>query len=230
MDIVHRDLKCENALITNNFNLKLADFGFARFTHDSQGKALLSDTYCGSLSYAAPEILRGQPYFLKPTDLWSLGVILYVMLNKSMPFDDNNARRLYEQQTNKRWKFRSKYVNNLSDAVKRLVTSMLEPDPNKRIKVDDALKCTWMAMDPKMLNLTAAEQAAKLKAQMDQKLPKHHILKLDGEKKQPGSKKRSEIKVIKDISQTEYRASEDEGATPNITHRRATPVIDEKTT
>lgn len=221
MDIVHRDLKCENALITNNFNLKLADFGFARYTHDSQGKALLSDTYCGSLSYAAPEILRGQPYFLKPTDVWSLGVILYVMLNKSMPFDDNNARRLYEQQTNKRWKFRSKYVNNLSDAVKKLVTNMLEPDPNKRLKIDDCLKSAWMAMDPKMLNLTAAEQAAKLKAQMEAKLPKQHLLKLDTERKLSMSKKRSEIKMIKEISQTEYRQSEDEGANPNLLNKEA---------
>lgn len=221
IDIVHRDLKCENALITYNYNLKLADFGFARYTHDTLGKALLSDTYCGSLSYAAPEILRGQPYLLKGTDVWSLGVILYVMLNKSMPFDDNNAKRLYEQQTNRRWKFRSKVVNALTEAVKKLVTNMLEPDPSKRMKIDEALKSGWMAMDPRLMTLTTAEQTAKLKAQMEAKLPKTHVLKLDNEKKLSGSKKKSgDLKMIKEVSQTEYRASEDAGAHPNNLPRR----------
>lgn len=98
MDIAHRDLKCENALLTSNFNVKLADFGFARFVIDNTGKAISSETYCGSLSYAAPEVLHGTPYFPKTADIWSIGVILYVLLNKSMPFDDNNPRRLYEQQ------------------------------------------------------------------------------------------------------------------------------------
>ena len=73
--------------------MKLADFGFARRMIDSNGKRVLSETFCGSLSYAAPEILKGQPYNPKFADCWSLGAILYVMLNKAMPFDDNNVRR-----------------------------------------------------------------------------------------------------------------------------------------
>lgn len=108
LEIAHRDMKCENALITANYNVKLADFGFARYVVDPYGKRVTSDTYCGSLSYAAPEILRGMPYHPKVADLWSLGVILFIMLNKAMPFDDANMKRMYEQQTNRKWRFRAK--------------------------------------------------------------------------------------------------------------------------
>lgn len=205
LDIVHRDLKCENALITNNFNLKLADFGFSRYTHDTSGKALLSDTYCGSLSYAAPEILRGQPYFPKPTDLWSLGVILFVMLNKSMPFDDNNAKRLYEQQSNRRWKFRSKVINNISDNVKRLVNNLLEPEPTRRVKIEDCLKSSWIAMDARLSTMSQSEQQAKKRAEAASKLPKLHTLRLEESKG-----KADEIKMIKEVSATAYRSSEDD--------------------
>lgn len=160
MELAHRDLKCENALITGNFNLKLADFGFARYVIDQHGKRVTSDTYCGSLSYAAPEILRGIPYHPKIADTWSLGVILYVMLNKAMPFDDGNIKRLYEQQTNKRWRFRAKVVDILSEQVKKLTGHLLEPDIAKRFRVDQVLTSDWMAMDTRLLELNSAEQAA----------------------------------------------------------------------
>lgn len=218
LDVVHRDLKCENVLITNNFNLKIADFGFARYTHDSAGKPLLSETYCGSLSYVAPEILKGQPYYLKPTDMWSLGVILYVIVNKSMPFVDNNAKRLYELQINKRWRFRSKVVNNLTEPLKKLVAYLLEPDAMKRFKIEDSLKCAWIAMEPRLMNLTTAEQAAKLKAQVQTNMPKMHVLKLDTDLRRMGPtstrKKSGEVKMIKEVSQSEYRESVDVSEVP----------------
>ncbi|KAL3267268.1 hypothetical protein HHI36_011401 [Cryptolaemus montrouzieri] len=165
MDIAHRDLKCENILITNNYNVKLADFGFARFVTDSTGKRISSETYCGSLSYAAPEILKGNPYHPRIADIWSLGIILYVMLNKAMPFDDTNIKRLYEQQSNRRWKFRAKVADILSDQVKKLMTHILEPDVAKRYRIEQVLSSEWMAMDPRLAQLNPAEQAAMVEAQ-----------------------------------------------------------------
>ncbi|KZC08871.1 Testis-specific serine/threonine-protein kinase 1 [Dufourea novaeangliae] len=158
LEIAHRDVKCENVLLTSNYNLKLADFGFARYVIDERGKQVLSDTYCGSLSYTAPEILRGTPYSPKTADIWSLGVVLYILLNKAMPFDDTDIKRLYVQQKNRKWKFRSKVVTNLSEQVKHLITSILEPDPGKRLKLDQIINSEWVAMDPRLLVLTPAEK------------------------------------------------------------------------
>ncbi|KAK0083295.1 hypothetical protein PV325_009005 [Microctonus aethiopoides] len=160
MEIAHRDIKCENVLLTTNCNAKLADFGFARYVTDMNGKRVLSDTFCGSLLYAAPEILRGTPYNPKIADLWSLGVILYIILNKAMPFDDANLVRLYELQSNRRWKFRRKVVDGLSDKVKKVVTNLLEPDITKRWRVDEVIHSSWVAMDPRLVVLTPTEQAA----------------------------------------------------------------------
>ncbi|XP_076653305.1 testis-specific serine/threonine-protein kinase 3 [Halictus rubicundus] len=169
MEIAHRDVKCENVLLTSNYNVKLADFGFARYVIDDRGKQVLSDTYCGSLSYIAPEILRGSPYSPKMSDVWSLGVILYILLNKAMPFDDTDIKRLYVQQRNRKWKFRSKVVSLLSEQVKKLITTILEPDPVKRLRLDQIISSEWIAMDPRLLTLTPAEQTALANAQEERK-------------------------------------------------------------
>ncbi|XP_069355224.1 testis-specific serine/threonine-protein kinase 3-like [Maniola hyperantus] len=160
LEISHRDIKCENVLLTANFNVKLSDFGFSRFCVDEEDQPVLSDTYCGSMSYAAPEILRGKPYLPKPTDLWSLGVVLFVMLNKSMPFDDTRMRKLYEQQMGKKYRFRSKVASVISLECKSVVKHLLEPDPGLRHSAAQVLSSDWIAMDSRLTTLNAVEAAA----------------------------------------------------------------------
>lgn len=75
LGICHRDLKPENILLDEQNNIKIADFGFARFV-----KTNIAETSCGSPHYAAPEVIRGQPYDGRAADVWSVGVILYALL------------------------------------------------------------------------------------------------------------------------------------------------------
>ncbi|XP_028163805.1 testis-specific serine/threonine-protein kinase 1-like isoform X2 [Ostrinia furnacalis] len=164
LEIAHRDIKCENVLLTANQNAKLSDFGFARLCVDKKMKDIHSETFCGSLSYTAPEILQGAPYYPKPTDVWSLGIVLYVMLNRAMPFEDKHIKQLYQAQINRNWKFRSRYVDTISDNCKRLVTLMLDPNYQSRIKVDQIIHSEWIAMDSRLLEWTPQETLAYKKA------------------------------------------------------------------
>ena len=143
-NIAHRDLKCENILLSRHFNVKLADFGFARFCVDAEGRRILSRTYCGSAAYAAPEVVSGTPYNPKLADVWSLGVILFIMLNASMPFDDSNLRKLNRDQMTRNWVFRSKVRDKVSAAAKSVVKLILEPDITLRLTLDRVLAHDWV--------------------------------------------------------------------------------------
>ncbi|XP_075972234.1 testis-specific serine/threonine-protein kinase 3-like [Anticarsia gemmatalis] len=164
MNIAHRDLKCENILITANYNVKITDFGFARNVRQ-RDKDLISETYCGSLSYAAPEVLKGVPYLPKLADMWSIGIILYTMLNKALPFNETSVKKLYEKQVMRKWRFRTCVVNLLSAECKQQVTLLMEPDPKLRPSAATIFQGPWLAMDPRLTKLTFIEESLLKQAQ-----------------------------------------------------------------
>ena len=100
--IVHRDLKPENILLDAGKNIKLADFGLSNSLEDGE----FLKTSCGSPNYAAPEVINGKLYAGPEIDVWSCGVILYVMLCGQLPFDDENIPNLFKKIASKicnRW-------------------------------------------------------------------------------------------------------------------------------
>uniref|UniRef100_A0A182W861 Protein kinase domain-containing protein n=1 Tax=Anopheles minimus TaxID=112268 RepID=A0A182W861_9DIPT len=157
--IAHRDLKCENILLSANLNVKLSDFGFARYVAEKNRQPELSTTFCGSFDYSAPELLKGKPYNPKASDLWALGVVLYMLLNKSIPFK-GKTRQVYEQQMARAWKFRSRVNDVLSPEVKTLVRSLLEPNPLIRWTIEEVLVCDWLIQDRRLRSLNAEEFSA----------------------------------------------------------------------
>ncbi|XP_036923256.1 testis-specific serine/threonine-protein kinase 1-like [Sturnira hondurensis] len=153
LDIVHRDLKCENLLLDKDFNIKLSDFGFSkRCLRDDGGRMTLSKTFCGSAAYAAPEVLQGIPYQPKVYDIWSLGVILYIMVCGSMPYDDSNIKKMLRIQKEHRIDFpRSK---KLTGECKDLIYRILQPDVHRRLRIDEILSHGWV--QPKARSLLSA--------------------------------------------------------------------------
>ncbi|KAL3859711.1 hypothetical protein ACJMK2_009915 [Sinanodonta woodiana] len=94
----HRDIKCENLLLDQHFILKVSDFGFSKQVLKAKsGTVALSETYCGSYAYAAPELLKGIAYNVFLSDVWSMGVVLYTMVYGLLPFDDSDHKKLVKQ-------------------------------------------------------------------------------------------------------------------------------------
>ncbi|KAL1122760.1 hypothetical protein AAG570_003087 [Ranatra chinensis] len=161
--VAHRDIKCENILITTNMNAKLADFGFARYWLDDKGREQMSETYCGSISYAAPEILAGQPYVPKFCDMWSMGVVFYIMTNMTKPFTKSKAGALLKQQLAKDYRFKPQAEKDLSSAAKTIIRRMLEPDTNQRATADYVLNSRWMQEDQLLLKLVPEDDFVEIK-------------------------------------------------------------------
>ncbi|KAJ3043455.1 Protein kinase [Rhizophlyctis rosea] len=133
--IVHRDLKPENVLLDEFNHVKIADFGLSNIMTDGD----FLKTSCGSPNYAAPEVISGKLYAGPEVDVWSCGVILYVMLCGRLPFDDDYIPALFKKINGGVFTLPS----FLSPATKKLLSSMLVVDPLKRITLAQIRKSEW---------------------------------------------------------------------------------------
>ncbi|XP_054297446.1 serine/threonine-protein kinase SIK3 isoform X8 [Pongo pygmaeus] len=161
-NIVHRDLKAENLLLDANLNIKIADFGFSNLFTPGQ----LLKTWCGSPPYAAPELFEGKEYDGPKVDIWSLGVVLYVLVCGALPFDGSTLQNLRARVLS--GKFRIPFF--MSTECEHLIRHMLVLDPNKRLSMEQICKHKWMKLgdaDPNFDRLIAECQQLKEERQVD---------------------------------------------------------------
>ncbi|CAF4123508.1 unnamed protein product [Rotaria magnacalcarata] len=148
-NIVHRDLKPENLLLASKTKgaavketsaLELADFGLAIEVNGEQTQWY---GFAGTPGYLSPEVLKKEPYG-KPVDIWACGVILYILLVGYPPFWDEDQHRLYNQIKAGAYDYPSPEWDTVTSEAKRLIDSMLNINPSRRISAADALKHPWI--------------------------------------------------------------------------------------
>lgn len=135
-NVVHRDLKIENIMINQKGDIKIIDFGLSNLY---MPKHLLK-TYCGSLYFAAPELLSAKPYTGPEVDVWSFGVVLYVLVCGKVPFDDPVVSVLHEKIK----KGNVEYPSFISKECVSLLSRMLVVDPSRRATLQEVIQHPWM--------------------------------------------------------------------------------------
>ncbi|QGA19481.1 hypothetical protein EYB26_007170 [Talaromyces marneffei] len=135
---VHRDLKLENILLDKHGNVKLCDFGFTR---EYEGKASYLQTFCGTICYSAPEMLKGEKYAGEKVDVWSLGIILYALLAGELPYDEDD-----DQETKaKILKEDPVFSDKFPDDSQALIKILLSKRPLLRPTLADILNHPFLA-------------------------------------------------------------------------------------
>eukprot|EP01133_Synstelium_polycarpum_P016840 gene16840-20024_t len=143
---VHRDLKPENLLLDANRQIKIIDFGLSNvFTPGSYLK-----TFCGSPTYASPELILRKEYNGPSVDIWSMGVVLFVLVTGYLPFDGDNYVELFQKI------LAADYAipDYLSADCNSLISRMLVVDPAKRATLEEIINHPWLAPSIGSLNIT----------------------------------------------------------------------------
>ncbi|CAO2816509.1 unnamed protein product [Amaranthus hypochondriacus] len=150
--VFHRDLKLENLLLDQDGNVKITDFGLsALFEEKGENEQAMLRTCCGTPHYVAPEIVskRGQPYDGSKADIWSCGIILYVLLAGYLPFHGDNVVLLYRKVNKGDFTCPSWF----SPDAQELITRMLDPNPSTRITLTQIMESKWWNSDTTMTSL-----------------------------------------------------------------------------
>ncbi|XP_020223497.1 CBL-interacting serine/threonine-protein kinase 9 isoform X1 [Cajanus cajan] len=148
--VYHRDLKPENLLLDSNGILKVSDFGLSTYAHQEDE---LLRTACGTPNYVAPEVLNDRGYVGSASDIWSCGVILFVLMAGYLPFDEPNHAALYKKIGRAQFACPSWF----SPEAKKLLKRILDPNPLTRIKIPELLQDEWFRKGYKPASFTEEE-------------------------------------------------------------------------
>ncbi|GMH00379.1 hypothetical protein Nepgr_002218 [Nepenthes gracilis] len=136
--VYHRDLKPENLLLDSHGILKVSDFGLSTFSQQVRKDGLLH-TACGTPNYVAPEVITDKGYDGTSADVWSCGIILFVLMAGYLPFDDTNLMTLYTKIQRADFSFPPWFS---SDA-RKLIKNILDPNPLTRVTISEILQDEW---------------------------------------------------------------------------------------
>lgn len=148
--IAHRDLKPENLLLDANDTLKISDFGLSNIYQGQDcGQKAMLQTVCGTPNYVAPEVLKECGYNGVIADIWSCGVVLFVMLAGYLPFDDEDVDALFRKIERGEFRMGRHFSADVCD----LISRMLCVEPSKRATVEEIVQHPWFLVDwdPAML-------------------------------------------------------------------------------
>lgn len=204
--IVHRDLKLENILFsdkTSNADLKIIDFGLsaivkAKFTsffssEKSGPEASDLNSKVGTPLYVAPEVLKGN--YSYECDIWSLGVIMFMLLSGDPPFIGSTEDKLFEMIEKGNYGFNSKVWDKVSPKAKDLITKLLKVNPKKRISGNNILKHPWFLMLKKEEPSNIQKISQSMKGS-DSVLVDKNILTMLNSKKHLNKFKKEVLKVL----------------------------------
>ncbi|PIM98310.1 Serine/threonine protein kinase [Handroanthus impetiginosus] len=163
--IYHRDLKPENLLMDENENLKVSDFGLSALTDQVQADGLLH-TLCGTPAYVAPEILAKRGYDGAKIDVWSCGVILFVLTAGYLPFNDPNLMHMYK----KIYKGEFRCPKWMSPALKRFLSRLLDSNSKTRITIDEIKRDPWFRKGYKEIDCQEIEDFGAVVKEEEKKL------------------------------------------------------------
>ncbi|PVH62228.1 hypothetical protein PAHAL_3G241600 [Panicum hallii] len=136
--VYHRDLKPENLLLDENETLKVSDFGLSALAESKRQDGLLH-TACGTPAYVAPEVLSRKGYNGAQADVWSCGVILFVLAASYLPFHERNLIEMYKKIS----KAQYRCPRSFSAELKELLYGILNPDPNTRMPISRIKRSAW---------------------------------------------------------------------------------------